>query len=530
MLQHLQVRNLGVLEDATIEPSSGLTVITGETGAGKTLLLGGLRLILGEKTRTASVGPNADEAQSDGIFVDGDGELGVTRVVPRVGKSRAFLEGSIVSAMTLSERVGRFVEIVGQHDQLSLRRPSHVLSLIDSALSKPGLSVRRKYQSAWETFREILARREMIGDDEMALRRELDLVRFQVKEIDGAGLETGEDVQLEAQALRLRNVEEIREHLAETLRAVDRMSNDGGEVVSRIRKIGGLDPASGSLIESSEATTANIEELGRELRHTADAIDSDPESLANVEYRLTTIGELKRKYGRTLDDVVMFGEEAKRRVTELETLLSTAADVEVALVQARKALERVASELTEVRREATQGIGVRAASHLDDMGLGGASLEFHFDPTEEGANGADRVELWFSSDARLDPGPVQTVASGGELSRLVLAVRLATQRPDTATLVFDEVDAGVGGETALALGRKLADLSANAQILCVTHLPQVAAFADVHYLVERNGAAAIVRRVTDKERLREISRMLAGLPDSAVSHQAAAELLETASR
>jgi len=529
VLQHLQVQNLGVLENATIEPSPALTVITGETGAGKTLLLGGLRLILGEKADITAVGPGADEAQSDGLFVDGDEELGVTRVVPRAGNSRAFLEGSIVSASTLVERVGALVEIVGQHDQLSLKRPAHVLSLIDSALDKPGRSIRQRYQSAWETLQETLARRDLLGGDEMALRRELDLVRFQATEISGAGLDTNEDVRLEAQALRLRNVEEIREHLAETLRAVDRMSDDGGEIVSRIRKVGELDPASDSLVESAEAISVNIEELAREIRHLADVVDSDPETLANVEQRLTTLGDLKRKYGRTLADVVAFGDEAKERVAELESLLSSAGVVEAALGEAKAVLTEVASELTEVRRAMAGRIAMLAASHLEDMGLAGATLEFHFEDTEEGHRGGDRVELWFSSDDRLDPGPVQAVASGGELSRLVLSVRLATQRPGTLTLVFDEVDAGVGGETALALGQKLADLSTSAQVLCVTHLPQIAAFADVHYVVERNGGAAVVRRVTGKDRLREISRMLAGLPDSAGSHQAAAELLETAS-
>ncbi len=529
MLQHLAVRNLGVLADATIEPSPGLTVITGETGAGKTLLLGGLRLILGEKPDTTAVGPNEDQAQSDGMFVNGDDALGVTRVVPRVGNSKAFLEGSIVSAVTLSERVGAHVEIVGQHDQLSLKQPSHVLSLIDSALDESAQLILEKYESAWETLRETLARRDLLGDDEMALRRELDLARFQAKEIESAGLDTGEDKRLESLAMRLRNAEEIREHLAETLRAVERMSDDGGETVSRIRKVGELDPASGPLIEEAEAATANIEELAREVRHAVDAVDSDPETLAHVEHRLTAIGDLKRKYGRTVDDVVRFGEEAKERVAELDSLLSTAGEVEKALLQARAVLKETASALTGVRRSAANRIAQLSTSHLDDMGLGGACLEFQFEPTEEGPRGTDRIELWFSSDERLDPGPVQTVASGGELSRLVLSVRLATQKPGTATLVFDEVDAGVGGETALALGQKLADLASGAQILCVTHLPQIAAFADVHYMVERKGGEAKVMQVTEKDRLREISRMLAGLPDSAASHQAAAELLATAS-
>ncbi|MCH7900797.1 MAG: AAA family ATPase [Acidobacteria bacterium] len=529
MLEHLRVRNLGVLEEATIEPSTRLTVITGETGAGKTLLLGGLRLILGEKPDPGAVGPMGDRAQADGLFRSGDEELGVTRVVPRQGNSRAHLEGSVVSARTLSNRVGALVEIVGQHDRLSLKRPSHVLSLVDSALDEAGRLTSEAYRSAWDDLKDAEDRLEMLGGDEMALRRELDLVRFQASEIEGAGLEPDEDEHMEAKALRLRNVEEIREHLAETLRAIDRMTEDGGEAVSRIRKVSTLDPGLASLTEDVDAAAADIAELGREVRRAADDLDSDPSLLNRVEDRLTAIGDLKRKYGRTLGDVIDFGEQARERAGQLDSLLSTAGELEAVLSRARGALASAGSNLTEARLDAASGLAKEAASHLGDMGLGEASLELRIESVEPGPNGADRIELWFSSDERLEPGPVNSVASGGELSRLVLAVRLATQRPDTATLVFDEVDAGVGGATALALGRKLADLAEDSQILCVTHLPQVAAYADIHYVVERQGGSARVYTVDGDARLREISRMLAGLPESTAGHQAAAELLAAVS-
>ena len=529
MLQHLRVRNLGVLEEATIEPSTGLTVITGETGAGKTLLLGGLRLILGEKPDPAVVGPMGDRAQADGLFTSDDEELGVTRVVPRQGNSRAHLQGSIVSARVLSDRVGALVEIVGQHDQLSLKRPSHVLSLVDSALDDAGRLASDAYTSAWDDLKDAEDRLGMLGDGEAALRRELDLVRYQASEIDGAGLQPGEDEQMEAKALRLRNVEEIREHLAETIRAIDRMSDDGGEAVSRIRKVSELDPGLTSLREEVDTVAAEIAELGREVHRAADDLDSESSQLEQVEDRLTAIGDLKRKYGRTLGDVIDFGKNAKERSDELASLLSEAGELEAVLSQARRALQAAGSNLTKARMSTAFGLAGKAVAHLADMGLGEASLEFRIESTDPGPNGADRIDLWFSSDPRLQPGPVQAVASGGELSRLVLAVRLATRRPRTATLVFDEVDAGVGGATALALGRKLADLAETSQILCVTHLPQVAAYADVHYVVERTGGSAHAHTVDGDARLWEISRMLAGLPESSAGHQAAAELLATAS-
>jgi len=517
MLQHLRVRNLGVLEEATI----------GETGAGKTLLLGGLRLILGEKPDPAAVGPIDDKAQADGLFRDSDEELGVTRVVPREGNSRAHLEGLTVSADTLADRVGALVEIVGQHDQLSLRRPSHVLFLVDSALDAAGQKISEAYATAWDDLKTAEDRLELLGGDEMALRRELDLVRFQTSEIEKADLEPDEDEQLEAKALRLRNVEEIGEHLAETLRAIDRMSEDGGEAVSRIRKVRDLDPSLASLTEEVDAAAADIAELGRAVRRAADDLDSDPSLLVHVEERLTAIGELKRKYGRTLGEVIDFGTQAKERADQLHTLLSTAGEVEEALSRARGVLIAASAHLTDARLDTTSKLAREALSHLGDMGLGEARIEFRIESGEPGPHGSDRIELW---DARMEPGPVHKVASGGELSRLVLAVRLATQRSGTTTLVFDEVDAGVGGATALALGQKLADLARESQVLCVTHLPQIAAYADVHYVVEREQGTARVRTVAGDARLREISRMLAGLPESAAGHQAAAELLDTSAQ
>lgn len=525
VLQHLRVRNLGVLEEATIEPSPRLTVITGETGAGKTLLLGGLRLILGERPDPAAVGPIDDQTQADGLFRNGDEELGVTRVVPREGNSRAHLEGLVVSASTLSDRVGALVEIVGQHDRMSLMRQSHVLSLVDSALDAAGRKDYEAYASAWNDLKTAEEHLELLGGDEMALRRELDLVRFQASEIEGAGLEPDEDEQLETKALRLRNVEEIREHLAETLRAIDRMSEDGGEAVSRIRKVRDLDPGLAPLTEGVDAAAADIAELGREVRRAADGLDFDQSLLIHVEERLTAIGELKRKYGRTLGDVIDFGDKAREKAGQLDALLSTAGEVEAALSRARGVLIEASARLTVARMRTTSKLARKAGSHLGDMGLGEATLEFRIESGKPGPNGADRIELWFSSDHRLEPGPVHKVASGGELSRLVLAVRLATQRPGATTLVFDEVDAGVGGATALALGRKLADLAKDSQVLCVTHLPQIAAYADVHYVVERKQGAAKAHIVVGDARLAEISRMLAGLPESSAGHLAAAELL-----
>ncbi len=528
MLGHLRVRNLGVIEDAELVPSSAFTVITGETGAGKTLLLGALRLLTGEKARPDAVGPFGDVAQVDGLLVDGSGEFGVSRTVPRDGRSRAYLEGTMVSARALEDRVLPLVEIAGQHDHLRIRRPATLLQLVDKALDDPGTASRRAYQEAWEGLVAALAAQADLGGDLMALERELDLVVHQAREIELAGLSPDEDEVAEALASRLRNAEAIRTELTMALDATATISELAGEVVSSLRKVADLDPR---LLEGStlaESVNDEISELIRLLRDRADEAQLDPEGLAAAEERLTLLGDLKRKYGRTIADVIGFGAAAADRARSLTDLLERASTIEGEVESARARVAHGASALRAARAEAIESIQREVAGHLTGLGMPGASIQLSLDAVEPGPSGADRIAVLFSSDDRLSLGRIEDIASGGELSRLVLALRLATNDDEAGTLVFDEVDAGVGGATALALGKKLADLARSTQVLCVTHLPQVAAHADTHYAVTRTGATAEVVRVEGQERLDELSRMLAGLPDSVGGREAAAELLAAA--
>ncbi len=526
MLDHLRVANLGVLEDAAIDPSPGFTVITGETGAGKTLLLGGLRLILGGKPDSGAVGPYEEKAQVDGLFTVAEEEIGATRLVPREGRSRAHLEGNIVSAATLEERLGSLIEIVGQHDQLSITRPSHLLQLIDGVLDEEGTQARQEYLAAWSELQEALERQSQLGGDQITLARELDLARYQATEIAGAGLEPGLDEKLETDVSRLRNVEEIGEHLAETVRIAESMAEMTGELVSRLRKASGLDPTLSDLATGADGLAAAVSELGRDSREAAEGLESDPSRLEELEDRLTAIGDLKRKYGKTLEDVIAFGDEAAGKVAELESLLADADRIDSRIAEARGAVRDKAETLRSARKGASEQVAAAMRGHLGDLGLAAAQVDIEIAETEPGPSGADRIRLKFASDSRLEAGDVASVASGGELSRLVLALRLATRSTGTSTLVFDEVDTGIGGRTALAMGAKLAELARSSQVLCVTHLPQVAAHADTHYVVDRpDGDAAVVSRVEGDDRVEEITRMLAGLPDSEAGRTAAAELL-----
>lgn len=525
MLLHVRARNLGVIRDAAIDPDEGLTVITGETGAGKTLLLGGLRLLLGEPADSAIVGPFGDAAQADGILVDGD-ELGISRVVPSSGRSRSYLDGVVASAAALAQRAGAFVEIVGQHDKLELTRRRRVLSLLDANMDGAGQLERDGYASAWVELRRLVDEAGELGGSDAELARELDLVRHQHREIDSAGFRPGDDLDLEHQESRLRNAHEIREHLGAAVQAADAMDQASGELVSRLRRIGALDPGASQLVEDAESVAIMSSELGRDLRDAVDDLVDDPEALARIDERLTLLGELKRKYGKTVEEILAFADRARERERELASLTARAASIDAELEGARAVVGNAAGGLRRARQRTAKRIEKTIVAHLSELGLETATVSFHFEEVEPGRTGGDRVEIHFASHAGLTPGPLTAVASGGELSRLILAISLATSAADAETLVFDEVDAGVGGATALAMGRKLADLAQGRQVLCVTHLPQVAAFADSHFVISRSGNEASIRKVEGPERLEELSRMIAGLPESDRGQQAAIELLE----
>lgn len=528
MLLHLSVRNLGILAEASLDPSPGLTVITGETGAGKTLLLGGLRLLMGEKPEQSLVGPADDQTQVDGLLSDGALEVGVTRVVPREGNSRAHLEGKVVSAAALAEHMAGLVEIVSQHDQHNLSRPAQVLALIDQGLDPEGREVLESYTDSWQAYTDVLRRKELLGGDEMTLARELDLIRHQSREIEAASLQPDLDVVLESEAMRLRNLEEIAEHLRASMDLTERVSEETGEVVARLRKVQGLDPGAGEVAQLAEGLAATVSEMGTGLRHQIEGLESDPGRLEEVEARLTMIGDLKRKYGRTIEEVLDFARSARQREEELDRLLAAAGDIEAEVSRVEERVVAAGAELRQAREATAAQVSEEARRHLADLGLGSALLEVRLERVDAGPSGGDRPVIWFSSDTSLEPGPLSKVASGGELSRLVLALRLATRTGGDATLVFDEVDAGLGGATALSMGEKLAKLARDNQVLCVSHLPQVAAYGDTHYVVERDGSVATVRPVEGEERVSELARMLAGLPKSLAGHQAAAELLAAA--
>jgi DNA repair protein RecN (Recombination protein N) len=526
MLDELRVRNLGLIEEASLEPGPGLVVVSGETGAGKTLLLGALGLLSGSAARTDRIGPAGEEASVEGRFLVGDREIVVGRRLVSGGRNRAYLDGSIVPARLVEERMRGLVEIVGQQDRLAAAGAAEVRRMLDARLAEP--AVLQAYRQAWQTWSVLVEDQRNLGGDLPSLERELDMVTFQAREISAAGFAPGDEEALRERATRLRNAEELAITLSgalETLTGNGAAAEALGSAVAGLRRAARLDPSLSGLVGSSEDLAALATELAVEIRSVVDDVGRHREELAEVEERLSLEGALRRKYGSSLTDVLAFGETAEARRAELVSLLERAGRLDEELTGARRSLEQAGEELREARCRAAVWLQESTGALLRELGFASPVIEVAVTAGEPGPEGADQVKLLFASDAALDPGPVSQVASGGELSRLVLSLRLAGGAGEAPVVAFDEVDAGLGGAAALALGRKLAALAEQSQVLCVTHLPQVAAFADAHFVVERQGNRAGVRKVQGEERLEEISRMLAGLPESERGRGHAEELL-----
>jgi DNA repair protein RecN (Recombination protein N) len=504
--------------------------VTGETGAGKTLLLGALRLLRGDTARRDRIGPFGSETRVEGRFALGEDEMAVARRVTAT-RSRAYLDGAMVPASALEDRFAGLVEIVAQHEHVALGRESAVRRLVDSVLDDEGHAAAAAYRAAWERRTDLVKERDALGGDRRSLERDLDLALHQAREIDAAALRQGEEAELEAMLGRLRHATEIAEALAAAHHGLSADDGAGDRTAAAHRLLARAaqhDPQLGPLAERLAAVSGEIAEIVVDLRRTGDGVEHDPDALQAGEERAALLSGLRRKYGDTIDEVMAFGRRSAARAAELQHLLHRSGVVAEELATAEAEAAEVGTALRASRERAGTQLASEASRHLRDLGFASPVVRLAVEPAPLGSSGADRLRLLFASDESLEPAPVSRVASGGELSRLVLAVRLAAGITDAPVVAFDEIDAGVGGTTALALGEKLAALAEGRQVLVVTHLPQVAAFADTHLVVDRVDETAAIRCVVGVERVAELTRMLGGLPESERGRQHAEELVALA--
>ncbi|NHZ70604.1 MAG: AAA family ATPase [Proteobacteria bacterium] len=530
MLDEIHARNIGLISDATVRPSAGLTVITGETGTGKTLMLGALRLIRGDNASKDVIGPHQDEGEVVArLLTDDVSELVIRRTVTRT-RSRAYIDGSPIGAGELATRVAPIVTIVSQHDQHALTSSDKVRRVVDGMLTTDERRIRDTYSDAYSGLRSIEAEMDALGSDQRALERERDMLMFQIDEIEDAGFSTGDEEALRNDLDRLRNVEELS---TEVMAAFTSLGDDGvggnlGDALSAVERAARLDNDLKGVAEHLHRATSILDEAAGDLSRYAEDLESNPGVLSSAEARLSVLNGLKRKYGDSVSDIERFAKMAAKRVHEIEDLIASASDIESRHSEAVRVLADAALTLTAFRRTHAHTIAIKAIDHLKDLGFVDPVVKIDVSDKEPTSNGADHFQVVFASEASLTPGPVASVASGGELSRLVLAITLAAGMADADVVAFDEIDAGIGGSTALAMGEKLKRLSATRQVICVTHLPQVAAFGDTHYRVVRDGSVTSIDAVSGTDRVEEISRMLAGLASSDKGKEHAEELLEMA--
>ena len=535
MLVELAVRELGVIADLRVVLGPGMTAVTGETGAGKTMLVEAIELLMGGRADGVLVRSGADEAWVEGRFVVDGEEVVLGRAVPASGRSRAYVNGRMAPVAALAEAGGRLLDLHGQHAHQSLLAAAAQRAALDAFAGVdhgPLVAARLR-------VRELDAELADLGGDERTRAREADLLRFQLAELDAAGLrDPGEEAALESEEDALADAGASRE--AAGLAASLLRGDEGeGDVVGRaVAAVTGRPPLA-DLETRLRSLAAEAADVAAELRVAAESLEDDPERLAAVRARRRALRDLRRKYGESLADVIRFADEARARLDAIEHHAERARFLEDERAAAVADLARSGAVVGARRRAAAGDLGRAVEGHLRELALPSGRLEVRVGADEPG----DDVTFLLAANPGEEPLPLARVASGGELARTMLALRLVLDEAQAPpTMVFDEVDAGIGGEAALAVGRRLATLAARSgaagdrarQVLVVTHLPQVAAFADAQLAVrkvERAGrAVAEAAVVAGEDRVVELSRMLSGHPRSAAARGHAEELLAAAAK
>jgi DNA repair protein RecN (Recombination protein N) len=554
VIEELHIRHLGVIEDATVRLAPGLTVVTGETGAGKTMLVTALELLLGARADTSLVRSGAQAALVEAAIAPPPPEAGdwlgpdddvliVSREVPAEGRSKARLGGRLAPVSALTGVLGSHVEVHAQHEHVRLARTEVQRRLLDRYAGAPHARNLDVFRAAHTRLTELEARRGRLDDDARERARELDRLRSEVAEIDAATLDPEVDDDLEAHAARLGHADEVQRLGAEVAAALgaEGAGDPLGVAVDGLRRLPVDDTEVDELRARADALAAEATELARDVRAFAESVDADPAALAEVQERIRVVAALRRKYGVDAAAVLAYADEARERIGALEAEEADASQLDAQLAEARQEATAAAEAVTRGRRTAASALAAAVDGHLEDLAMPHARMTVAVEPMSDGAmtaDGADQVTFLLAPNPGEPPRPIATAASGGERSRVSLAIEVALADVDDAgVLVFDEVDAGIGGATAMAVGEKLARLAAGAggrrrQVLCVTHLAQLAAFADVHHVVEKGVArgrtSTTTRQVAEDERAAELARMLGGDAAATAGVEHARELLATA--
>jgi DNA repair protein RecN (Recombination protein N) len=547
MLRRLEIEDYGLIARADVEFSDGATIFTGETGSGKTMLLGALEFALGARAgsdvvrrgaRKASVTvtfePDAalrERLAADGFELDADEAGSISREVTDSGRSTLRVNGRASAAAYAREIGDAIAEIVGQHEAQRLLAPAYHLDLLDRFAGTKAVELGDEVAAACARLEEARVALERLANEEDAARQRYEDAAFAVREIDEAKLEAGEIERLNERRSFLDNVERIatalnvaREALAGDEHGATAALGDASVALGAVAK---FSHELRAMADRAAAMQGEAGDLAAEVAHALESAEYDPAELEAVNARLERLERLQRKYGNGIEEVLAQGERARRIVDEYENRDRAMAQCQAAVAAATSELERAATLLSSLRRKAARTLSERVRSEFGEIALGSGRFEIAFELLAQiGARGAERVDFLFAANAGEPARPLSRVASGGELSRVLLAlvVSLAQARDAGGALVFDEIDAGIGGATATAVGARIGELAGRGQVVCITHLAQLATWADRHYVldkIERKKETTIAVRELNgaKEREVEIARMLSGEPhDIAMRH------------
>ncbi len=560
MLRELRIENLLLIERAELRLGEGLNAITGETGAGKTVLAHSLDLLMGGKARAQIVRPGADEAWVEGVFdlpdgllaepemaeiaarlPDGAEEIVLGRRVSASGRTAAFVAGRAASAADLKLLGARLLAFYGQHEHRKLTISSAQLDVLDGFAGADQLELRERYREAHRGCARLAAELVELRERDGSRERDLDLYRYELSEIEAVAPDAAEEAELSSERERLRHAEGLREAALGALANAAGAEEDGGGAVSALaaaesalHAVEGVDDDLDRLAERLGALAVELGDVAGELRAYAERVEAEPGRLAAVEERLEAIDRLQRKHGGSVEAVLAHAERCRAEIERLEGAETRGAEIEQALAAAEAERQKLSERLSEGRAAAVEPLQERVATELDGLAMPGARLEVELKPHPDGfgPNGRETVELRIAPNPGMAAAPLRDAASGGELSRVMLALSGLGQGAGSGTLVFDEIDAGVGGKTARVVGERLRALGEDRQVLCITHLPQVASLAPTHFRLEKDvsgeRAAATVQRLDGEAVVEEIRRMLGGESDDDAADRHARELLAAA--
>ena len=549
MLVELLVENFAVADRVRVRLHEGLNVLSGETGSGKSLIVDSLGLLFGGRASSEVVRSGADRARIAGIFeavrsnellalLEGagleleDGELLVEREILASGKSRAFVGSRPVAAGFLKELQPHLGDIHGQHDQQRLFSPTEQRAMLDEFAGNE--AALETVSQLWTRLRAAETELRQLEEREQEILRQRDVWTFQKQEIESANLKPGEDTELDQELRVLANVVKLKEQAGSAFEALQEGPESSmsllGVSIKRLTELRRIDESLDPILDSLKSASAAMDDASRELSRYLDKLEADPGRLQVVETRIAEIDKLRRKYGHTVADILAFFEQVSDDLALVEGADVRRDELKKLTTQYREQYRTAAAELTAKRRKAADRLAAKVVSELKDLNMERSRFVITLDAAEWGPNGADDIRFLISTNLGEEPRPLEKVASGGELSRLALALKVSLAAQGGRTMVFDEVDAGIGGSAAEQVGKKLKMLAETNQLLCVTHLAQIAAFGDHHYSVSKQESKgrthSVVVELEGEARVKEVARMIGGqrLTDEAVRY--AEQLIE----